>query len=298
VNENRWTPADGDLLAAATQLNSVSWETANRHFNQHKGDFATVLRSGSYQYPEPVLEALDLQPQTSVLHLLCNDGREAAAWSMARSCLVRGIDVSLAALEFARQLNDELSLSNDFVADDAVSFLESDARCYDRIVLTLGSIRWIPDLPRLMHLSHERLNRSGSLVLWDFHPLIRCLSQDAHCVHDYPMPSRTFLRPYGVVDYLSDEDNYKLVHRDNVDTVPYESVGPVVFSEHSLGHVVTSAVGAGLRIRDLQELPFSWEERALPWLTEHNSYGFVTADGFPQLPVTFLLRAATGAGFG
>jgi hypothetical protein len=85
-----------------------------------------------------------------ILHLMCNDGREAAYISFTSGAMIHGVDFSAPAIDYARHLNTELGLSNRFTTDDVMHFLNQPAHSprYSKVLMTLGGVppvSWTPD---------------------------------------------------------------------------------------------------------------------------------------------------------
>jgi hypothetical protein len=278
--------------------NRVSWSYAIERFNRRKGDFAAAIRRGR-NLPEPVLSTLDLGPADRVLHLLCNDGREAAALSFHTGARVDGVDFADDAVEFARTLNRSLRLANTFVAAEAYAFLEREPPTrYDKMLLTPGSIRWLPDLGRFFELCSAWLAPTGTLTVWDFHPLRLCLDSDRRLVQSYPLAPRSYERDEGVRDYAAQASDYLLFDRRAETGGSFRNPHRIHITEYGLGSIISAAV-AGRRLvpTRLVELGFSWEQRCFDWLAAADDGTFAAPPDQPQIPLTFLLQlvpAATG----
>jgi SAM-dependent methyltransferase len=280
--------------ASAEALTRSSWEYANRAFNRVKGDFAMAIRDGGQALPDEVLEELDLNRGSRLLHLMCNDGREAAYLSHAYGVHVVGVDFSPSAIAYAESLNDELRLGNDFVTEEALAYLAhmADEPVFDVAMLTLGSLRWVEDLPGLFDGLAQAVRPAGELSLWDFHPLVAALGSGPAFARDYPFYATTYLRSYGVVDYVSDPAGYRLLARRSAkEGTSFENPYRVRFSDYSFQALVGGAVEWDLwRLSAFVEYPFSWEERCLPWLVEDGRGKFVAPSSAPRVPLTFLMR--------
>lgn len=277
--------------------NQASWSYANEHFNRRKGDFAGAIRQGR-NLPSQVLDTLALSRTDRLLHLLCNDGREAAALSFHTGVHVDGVDFSEEAVRFARELNTSLSLTNDFIATEAYSFLEEGPTIrYDQVLLTPGSIRWLPDLRRFFELCTNWLSVNGLLTVWDFHPLRLCLDEDRRLVHSYPLSPRAYDRE-GIRDYAERGSDYVLFDRRADASQPFRNPHSAYVTEYGLSSIVEAALACHeLHLTRFAELGFSWEQRCFAWLEADSDGVFTAPGGFPEVPLTFLLqvqRAAAG----
>jgi SAM-dependent methyltransferase len=266
--------------------------------NRRKGDFAAAIRSGR-DLPGQVLAALNLKPGDRVLHLLCNDGREAAALSFHHGVRVDGVDFSAEAVDFAQDLDRALTLGNTFQVAEVYAFLKDDpAPRYDHVLMTPGSVRWLPDLRHLFELCARWLAPAATLTVWDFHPLRLCIDDDRRLAHGYPLAPVSYLRDEGVRDYAWRHPDYVLFDRRPEPVIngseasrPFHNPHPIYVTEYGIGSIVEAAVAdGGLAVRRLVELGFSWEQRCFPWLVPDADGAFSAPDDVPQIPLTFLLQ--------
>ena len=154
------TSSDARAAPQDSDSNALSWDYANRIFNAHKADYATEIRSGVPVLPSELMDRLAPASSDHILHLMCNDGREAAYISYVSGARITGVDFSPAATEFAQRLNTDLRLSNCFVTEDVRDFLSESDLNNDRptkVLLTLGSVRWIDDLLSFFSLACRTL---------------------------------------------------------------------------------------------------------------------------------------------
>jgi hypothetical protein len=276
-------------------LNQASWTFANERFNRRKGDFAAAIRRGR-NLPARVCSALELTPADRVLHLLCNDGREAAALSFHTGARVDGVDFSDDAVRFARELNFALSLSNTFVAAEAYGFLaQAPTARYDKILLTPGSLRWLPDLGGFFELCAAWMAPGSTMTVWDFHPIRLCVDDDMRLAHSYPLSPQSYERAEGIRDFAADGADYVLFDRSR-DGEAFDNPHRVYITEYGLGSIIQAAVAGGaLVLERVEELGFSWEQRCFPWLEADAEGSFSAPAGVPEIPLTFLLRLRRAA---
>lgn len=272
------------------RVNSLSWSYANQRFNRRKGDYANAIRRGR-NLPQPVLNILQPGRADAILHLLCNDGREAATVTYHSGAKVDGVDFSLDAIDFARRLNSALSQHNNFTNAEAHSYLVQRATSrYNKILLTLGSIRWLPDLPAFFKLCARRLPVGGHAVIWDFHPLVHCLDEHRELTRDYPVEPRFYRRHEGVRDYVGTGPEFSLFKRNSDKQPVFRNPHPVQFSEYSCAHLIDAALSQGFALDKFEEYSFSWEERCFTWLLGMPDGTFSSPPGSPEIPLTFAVR--------
>jgi len=273
------------------ELNRTSWTYANRRFNERKGDFAQAIQNG-HGPPEPFLDILTPRPTDNILQLLCNDGREAAAISHQTGAYIHGVDFSDDAISFATRLNQHLSLTNRFTVSEVYSYLSSGTpEKYDKILLTLGSLRWLPDLPAFFNLCSRWLLASGIITVWDFHPLPQCLDEDRRLINNYPLSPTSYKRGEGVRDYVGEQFDFHMFSRRPKQSNVFHNPHPVYISEYSCAHVVTAAIATRcFALTSYIEYPFSWEEKCCSWLVATPNGCYRAPPDVPVLPLTFALQ--------
>lgn len=279
------------IQQSALELNRTSWAFANRRFNEQKGDFAQAIKSG-HGLPGPFLNILAPSPTDTILQLLCNDGREAAAIAYHTGAYIHGIDFSGDAINFAIRLNQHLSLANRFTVSEAYSYLSSGTPAkYNKILLTLGSLRWLPDLPTFFDLCSRWLSTSGVLTVWDFHPFSQCLDGNRRLVNNYPLNPTSYKRDEGVRDYVGEQLDFHMFSRQAKQLEVFRNPHPVYISEYSCAHVVTAAIATRcFTLTSYIEYPFSWEEKCCPWLVAAPHGCFSAPPDIPDIPLTFSLQ--------
>jgi SAM-dependent methyltransferase len=272
------------------KLNLRSWEYANRKFNERKGDYASAIENGTDVLPAEILKKLDPRPEDSVLHLLCNDGREAAYISWSYDSTVCGVDFSKNAIGYARRLNNRLNLQNKFYQSDIYDWLEEDKGInFDKVFLSLGSIRWIYNLKYLLDLVRDHVHNDGVILVWDFHPVIGCIDDDLVWVKEYPSKKISFLRDEGVKDYTFSEDIYTLPERKESEE-KFENENSVVFTRYSIAGIMDAGLKAGYVIDAFEEYQFCWEEGYFSWLNESSPRRYTIPNSHPEIPLTFAIR--------
>ena len=274
------------------RMNQTSWDYANEKFNSLKGDYEKAIRSGAEVLPPEVINQLNPTESEEVLHLMCNDGREAAYLSHEFDCRVWGIDFSSPAIEFAERINEKLELDNQFINENIFDWLSTaDKNDFDKVLTTLGSIRWIYEKDQFFRLARSQLRENGSMLIWDFHPIVKCLDSDMKFAVDYPLDSYSFIRDEGVRDYVSSESKYTLVSRNpDSDLSSYENTNSVYFTHHSIPDLITSGLENGFTLSSFEEYGFLWEEKYLPWLEEVSPRRYEAPDSTPQVPLTFVIK--------
>jgi SAM-dependent methyltransferase len=110
---------------------------------------------------------------------------------------------------------------------------------FDLVYASVGVLGWIPDIDAWMHSVAVALRPGGRLALVELHPLFLMVGSVDPLVLDFPYAfdgPREFDEPGSYA---------------NPDA-PVTATKTIEFA-HSLGEVVTAAIGAGLRVEALHE---------------------------------------------
>ena len=230
----------------AFDLNRGMWDDrvgthwASKMYSRHADD----LRAGGHCLPGALIDLAGDVAGKSLVHLQCHMGMETLSWSRLGARAV-GVDFSAPALERAAHLRDELGFDTRFVQSnvyDAVD--ELGAGGFDRVFVSVGSLCWLPDVPRWAEVVGALLKPGGRLVMNEGHPVCGMLGQPKGKIH--LEPTYTYFSDAGLV--FEGDETY--VESDQ----PLKMMKSVEWS-HPIGEVVTSLIKAGLVIDLLDESP-------------------------------------------
>jgi cyclopropane fatty-acyl-phospholipid synthase-like methyltransferase len=274
-----------------TGSNKSSWEHANRRSNQRKGDFAKSIRAGAAVVPHEVTAKLSLAKGTRVLHLMCNDGREAAYLSQSFGARVTGVDFSREAIRFAQELNSKLGLKNTFIEASAIQWL---GRCrpasFDVVITTLGTLWWVANLKTFFRRVVRVLPKRGIYCIWDFHPIVTCVDQSQRLYRPYPFHRMRLSHASGILDYTSDARSFTLLTRKpSRFQMQYSNPAAVTDYRWSMAMIVTAAMHEGFTLRSFEEFDFVWMEKYFPWLTTHDGKRFSAGRRAQPIPLAMRL---------
>jgi SAM-dependent methyltransferase len=174
-----------------------------------------------------------------LLHLQCHFGQDTL--SMARmGARVTGVDLSDVAIAKARALAQELALDARFLCCNVYDLPQYLPDVFDLVFTSFGAIGWLPDLERWAGVIARHLRPGGVFYMAEFHPMLWTLDE-----------TFTQLRyPYFHVGPMEQHNEGTYTDYDG----PPHHFRDVTWA-HTLGDVVNSLVGAGLRIEYLREFP-------------------------------------------
>jgi SAM-dependent methyltransferase len=173
-----------------------------------------------------------------VLHVQCHIGFDSVTLAR-RGARVTGVDLSPVSLETARRVAARCGVDVTFVEGDSTALPSSLHARFDLAYATIGVISWIGDLAAWMRSVAATLRPGGRLVLVDIHPLYDMVVTPEPLALDFPY---AFDGPH----LLSEDGSY-------ADPDAKLTATESVLFTHSLGEVVTTAAGAGLRVEALHE---------------------------------------------
>ncbi len=176
-----------------------------------------------------------------IAHVQCHFGQDSL--SMARmGAKVTGIDLSDAAIDKARELNQQLDLDAEFVVSDILTADTVVEKKFDTVFASYGVIGWHPDINRWAQVVSHLLKPGGRLVLAEFHPVIWMFS------HDFAKVEYSYFNRSPIVETVNDSytDGSQLAQ-------PLTEYG----WNHSLGELFGALKNTGMAVQDFQEYDYS-----------------------------------------
>jgi SAM-dependent methyltransferase len=209
-----------------TDHNIRAWDEVHR--------LRAEAMAGELGIPDWVRERLPDVSGKHVLHLQCATGEETAELAKL-GALATGLDISGEALEVARERAPNAA----FIQGD-VQMLPTELRRgrFDLVYTGGGVLAWVLDLGAWAHGVATALKPGGQLLLYDAHPVVKCLDAALHWRESY----------------------FRAEVETNVGWEPFQppSAGATEESQErfwQLGQIVTTIVDAGLAVTELDELP-------------------------------------------
>jgi SAM-dependent methyltransferase len=220
----------------ATEPNRLHWEAlAEVHAGQNRGYYdADALIAGRDTVEPGVGDVTGLD----VMHLQCHLAYDAVSLAR-RGARVTGVDFSARALTEAAALASRCGVSLELVEASSTDLPSSLHGRFDLVYATIGVLGWIADIDAWMRNVHAVLRPGGRLFLHELHPLYLMFESVEPVELDFPY---AFDGPRE----FDEEGSY-------ADREAAVAATKTVEFAHSLGEVVTAAIGAGLRVDALQE---------------------------------------------
>jgi SAM-dependent methyltransferase len=156
-----------------TDHNLRAWDEVHRR--------RAEAMAGELRIPDWVRERLPEIAGKHVLHLQCATG-ESTAELAELGALVTGLDISGEALEIARE-----RASNAVFIQGDVQALPTELRRgrFDLVYTGGGVLTWVLDLEPWAHGVTTALKPGGQLLLYDAHPVVKCLDAALHWRESY-----------------------------------------------------------------------------------------------------------------
>ena len=209
-----------------TDHNLRAWDEVHRR--------RAEAMAGELGMPEWVRERMPEVAGRHVLHLQCATGEETAQLADL-GALVTGLDISAEALELARE-----RVPNAVFIQADVHRLPTELRRgrFDLVYTGGGVLTWVLDLTAWAHGVVTALKPGGQLLLYDAHPVVKCLDAALHWRESY----------------------FRTGVETTVGWEHFQLPGPEATEEKlerfwQLGQIVTVVADAGLVVTQLDELP-------------------------------------------
>jgi SAM-dependent methyltransferase len=262
-------------------LNRANWDDrVPVHLASELYDLAGFRAGRDSLRPFELAEAGDVSGKRLV-HLQCHIGLDVLSWAR-HGALASGLDFSAPAIGAARSLAAELDIPASFVVSDVYNAVTALAgQWFDVVYTSIGSLVWLPDIPRWAQTAAALLAPGGFLYLVEGHPFAQILDDTDGAVVIY--------------DYFDDGPqvtDYPWSYTDG--SSPLEHPRNVQF-QHTVGQIVTAIAGAGLRIEFLHEHDFDDFPR-FESLQRQTDRTYRLPPGRPRIPMLLSLRASRPGG--
>ena len=224
------------------EINKALWDEKTKHhvtsafYNMDSGGFL----NGSSSLNAVELNLLGDVRGKSVLHLQCHFGQDSL--SLARmGAKVTGVDFSGAAIEKAREFNEQLGLDASFVCCDIYSLPDQLSGQFDIVYTSYGTIGWLPDMQRWAQIVAHYLRPGGRFVFVEFHPVVWMFN------YEFTGVGYSYFNREAIVETAT------TTYADRSVEINQQEIG----WNHDLAEVLQSLIDAGLRINSFAEYDYS-----------------------------------------
>jgi SAM-dependent methyltransferase len=274
------------------EQNRRSWNVVVGVHNSHRRDQAAWLRDGgSTLFPEELALLGDVAGRT-IAHLMCNAGQDSLSLAR-RGAIVTGVDLSDAAIDYARQLSAESGIGATFVRSDVYDWFAAANRSgarFDVVFGSYGMICWLPDLDRWAGAVATILQPGGRLVIIDFHPVANMFDAAWRHSRDYFAHGEVLPAP-GVGDYVGASGGGLTPSGYDRGVQEFDNPEPCFLFRWGLGEIVTAIAGAGLIITALHEYPFTNGERPFADMQATDGRRMIPPPHVPRTPLMYGIAA-------
>jgi SAM-dependent methyltransferase len=238
----------------AIASNREAWNDSARH-HKDAADWsvlAEAVRKADFSCLDETLDGLLRQvgiDGKDVIQLGCNNGRESLSLFALGARLVVGVDQSGAFLEQARELAARSPHEPQFIEADIHHLpVELHSR-FDRALITIGVLNWMPDIDEFFRHVAQTLKPGGALVVYETHPFLEMFDPEAadpFCLSSSYFRSEPFVQ------------HEPIVYEGKAE----QPCAPSYWFAHTLGDLFSAAIAAGLQISHFKEYPHSNREEA------------------------------------
>ena len=107
----------------------------------------------------------------SLLHLQCHFGMDTMSWARL-GAEATGIDISDAAIDLAKALNDELQLNTRFICSNIYDLPDVLDEEFDIVYTAMGVLCWLPDLSKWANIIARFLKPNGVFLHLGWSPIL------------------------------------------------------------------------------------------------------------------------------
>lgn len=227
------------------------------------------FRAGAGSLRPIELELLGDVAGRGLLHLQCHFGLDSL--SLARlGARVTGVDFSEPAIALARSLAAEVGLEARFVRSNVYDLTRVLHEQFDVVFTSYGVLCWLPDLTGWARVVARFLRPGGTFVIVDGHPVAECFEEvDGRLELTYPLFQRESFDIVTTGTYA--DASARLTPRENHQWA------------WTVAGMVSSLIGAGLRVEELRELPLSHWQRFASMTRDAEGWWRLPRDPLPLI---------------
>lgn len=229
-----------EIYQSYFEENKKSW---NKRTAVHKDSAFYDLDSfkkGKSSLNRIELEELGDVKGKTLLHLQCHFGMDTMSWER-EGAVVTGVDLSDEAISLAKEINNELNLTAEFICCNVYDLKQHLDKKFDIVFTSYGTIGWLPNLDKWADVVSHFLKPGGIFYIADFHPALWMMDDDFKYIR----------YSYFNAQVITEEISGSYSDRN----------APIKSIEHSWNHpfteIINSLLKYGLQITQFNEFPFS-----------------------------------------
>jgi SAM-dependent methyltransferase len=200
-------------------------------------------------------------------------------WIRWRGAIVTGVDFSPQSIDLARSLSQELAIPAEFICSDIYHLPDALTTPFDIVFTSYGVLHWLDNLQRWAEVIVYFLKPGGIFYMVEDHPTMRMFSTSKDG-SKLELATPYFFSP--TPDPVETQGSY--ASPDNPETYQF------YLWNHSLGEVLNSLIGAGLRIDYLHEFPYAARAK-FPMMEKGDDGWWRLPAQYVQIPFLFSLLA-------
>ncbi len=258
------------------QDNRAAWDVTAAKYEQDEHADLEFLRAGGNSLLPPEQDALrDLSKWCGrAIHLQCAAGLDTLSLLRQGAREVVGVDISQRMIASARRKSAALAAPASWYCCDVLAAPADLDGTADLVHTGRGALPWLMDLESWAGVVQRLLKPGGRLHIFEGHPLDWVWDWQADSFQFHPLHAGYFSEQAG---------------RGEVWPRPFidrqEGIDPAAYHPHdrqwTLGQIINTVIGAGLRITFFQEYPHAF------W----NQFENIPEALLHRLPHTFSLMA-------
>lgn len=228
-----------------TQANRLGWnEVAPIHAQYNLERLLTNFQQPGYSTLDSIITELLMHiglTGKSVVQLPCNNGRELLSIKNLGADRCVGFDIAEHFLAQAEQLVAVSGIDCTFVHSDVYDVPESYHGEFDLVVITIGTIGWMPDLPGFFQVIRRLLKSGGWLVIYEAHPVLGMFEPTMDGAT--PIVRHSYFRTTPFVDDTGLDYYGKTCYQ----------ASPYYWFQHKLSDIITGCLREGLLLTAFHE---------------------------------------------
>ena len=239
------------------------------------------FKSGNITLTEIERRELGSVNGKTLLHLQCHFGMDTMSWARL-GAIATGVDISDAAIELARELNDEVNLDVRFIRSNIYDLPQVLDEQFDIVYTAIGALCWLPDMTGWAQIVARYLKPGGTFYILDGHPVSHIFEpvESPDGVIELKPCHSYFPNPEGIA---YEGGGYTYTGSDVLETPSHEW-------QHSMSDIVNALIRAGLKIEWLNEFAVSGF-RAFPQMSRHDDGWWRLDEAHGTVPFLFSIKA-------